>query len=65
VEKNGDHVLMVNDVVKMVIVVLLLNIVLPHKDVNLNLINVPQVVEVKNGVLVLMVNVAVKKDIVE
>jgi len=56
---------MVNDVVKMVIVVLLLNIVLPHKDVNLNLINVPQVVEVKNGVLVLMVNVAVKKDIVE
>ena len=56
---------MVNVVVKKDIVVLLLNIVLLHKDVNLNLVNVRQVVVENFGVHVLKDNVVVKKDIVE
>jgi len=45
----GDHVLMVNVVVKTVTVVLQLNSVLVHKDANQSTENVLKVDVVKNG----------------
>ena len=65
VDKNGDHAMMINVVVRMDTVVFRQNFVHFHKDVNQNLVSVLKEDVVNYGDHVLKDNVVVKRDIVE